>query len=99
MAALLPGFHARHSIRVTLRDGASQPSPNSGYPEAAFAGALGVQLGGLNFYGGKPSLKATLGDALIPLTGRGYRRVRVLLYTSEMLFVAMILACLAWPKL
>ena len=40
------------SIAVTLRDGGSQPSPNSGWPEAAFAGALGVRLGGLNFYNG-----------------------------------------------
>jgi adenosylcobinamide-phosphate synthase len=96
VAALLPGFYARQSIRVTLRDGASQPSPNSGYPEAAFAGALGVQLGGLNFYGGKPSLKATLGDPVIPLASHVYLRVRVLLYASEALFVAMILGCLAW---
>jgi adenosylcobinamide-phosphate synthase len=95
-AALLPGFHARQAIRVTLRDGASQPSPNSGYPEAAFAGALGVQLGGLNFYGGKPSLKATLGDPVIPLRRDVYPRVRVLLYASEVLFVAMILGCLGW---
>jgi adenosylcobinamide-phosphate synthase len=96
ITALLPGFDARRAIRVTLRDGASQPSPNSGYPEAAFAGALGVQLGGLNFYSGKPSPKATLGDPVIPLTPDLYARVRVLLYASEMLFVTIILGCVAW---
>ena len=46
---------------ITLRDGASQPSPNAGYPEAAVAGALGVQLGGLNFYGGVPSRESHSG--------------------------------------
>jgi adenosylcobinamide-phosphate synthase len=96
IVALLPGFDARRAIRVTLRDGASQPSPNSGYPEAAFAGALGVQLGGLNFYGGKPSPKSTLGDPVVPLARDLYPRVRVLLYASELLFVAVILGGLAW---
>jgi adenosylcobinamide-phosphate synthase len=46
ICALLPGFSARRAVAATLRDAANQPSPNSGYPEAAFAGALGVRLGG-----------------------------------------------------
>lgn len=96
VAALLPGYDALRSFRVAVRDGASQPSPNSGYPEAAFAGAIGVQLGGMNFYGGKPSPKATLGDPIRPLTAGVYPRVRVLLYASEVLFVCLILGGLAW---
>jgi adenosylcobinamide-phosphate synthase len=96
IAAFLPGYDALRSFRVTWRDGASQPSPNSGYPEAAFAGAIGVQLGGVNFYQGKPSFKSTLGDPANPLTRDAYPRVRVLLYASEALFVAMILGCLRW---
>jgi adenosylcobinamide-phosphate synthase len=74
---LLPGYGLARSIRVTLRDGASQPSPNAGYPEAAVAGALGVQLGGLNYYRGVASHKAHLGDAESPLS---FPRLRVLLY-------------------
>lgn len=96
VAALLPGFDAQRTFRVIWRDGASQPSPNSGYPEAAVAGAIGVQLGGVNFYQGRPSIKATLGDPAIPLTRAAYPRVRVLLYASEALFVVMILGCLRW---
>jgi adenosylcobinamide-phosphate synthase len=42
------------SSAILLRDGHKHPSPNSGRPEAAMAGALGVQLGGLNWYGGRP---------------------------------------------
>ncbi|HYO83143.1 MAG TPA: adenosylcobinamide-phosphate synthase CbiB [Bryobacteraceae bacterium] len=53
---------------VAVRDGGSQPSPNSGYPEAAFAGALGVQLGGMSTYNGVPSRKATLGEPTRLLT-------------------------------
>ena len=96
MAALLPGFEAQRSFQITLRDGRSQPSPNAGYPEAAVAGALGVQLGGLNFYQGAPSRKPMLGDPVVPLKRGVFRRVRTLLYVSEALCVAAILGYLKW---
>jgi adenosylcobinamide-phosphate synthase len=62
VAAFCLRLRVRDAIRATWRDARLQPSPNSGYPEAAFAGALGVRLGGLNFYAGKPSPKAYLGE-------------------------------------
>ncbi len=96
IAALLPGFDARRAIRITLRDGKSQPSPNSGYPEAAVAGAMGVQLGGMNFYNGKPSRKPVMGDAVNPLVRGVFSKVRVLLYASEALCVLAIAGCAAW---
>ncbi|NBI30244.1 adenosylcobinamide-phosphate synthase CbiB [Chengkuizengella marina] len=40
------------------------PSPNSGIPESAVAGALGIQLGGRNMYGGIVSERARMGVAL-----------------------------------
>lgn len=88
ICALLPGFGFRRSVRVTLRDGASQASPNAGYPEAAVAGALGVQLGGLNFYGGVAHPKPALGDAGAPLGSGAFRGARVLLYAASALMVA-----------
>jgi adenosylcobinamide-phosphate synthase len=88
ISLLLPGYSFRRSVRITLRDGASQPSPNSGYPEAAVAGALGIQLGGLNTYGGIPSRKAFLGDPLQPLTAATFHRVRILLYSVALLATA-----------
>lgn len=48
--------------RVLCRDGHKHPSPNSGRPEAAMAGALGVQLGGTNYYDGVANERPTLGD-------------------------------------
>jgi adenosylcobinamide-phosphate synthase len=96
VVALMPSFSARRALRVTLRDAARQPSPNSGFPEAAFAGALGVQLGGLNYYQGKPSYKEPLGDPVFPLERTQYRRTRVLLYAAEALFVVAILGWLRW---
>jgi adenosylcobinamide-phosphate synthase len=52
---------ARNSWLVLLRDGDKHSSPNAGQPEAAMAGALGVRLGGLNYYGGEPAPKPVLG--------------------------------------
>ena len=53
---------------ILMRDGDKHPSPNSGRPEAAMAGALGVQLGGVNFYGGFRADRPLLGDAIETLS-------------------------------
>jgi len=58
----------RQAWRILLRDGSHHPSPNSGRPEAAMAGALGVQLGGINRYDGLPIERPCLGDPRQPLT-------------------------------
>ncbi|HET7909943.1 MAG TPA: adenosylcobinamide-phosphate synthase CbiB [Nitrospira sp.] len=60
---LFSGKAVKRSAVVLLRDGHKHPSPNSGRPEAAMAGALGVQLGGVNFYGGRRAERPVLGDA------------------------------------
>ena len=62
VAALLVGVRPLQSLRIGLRDGSKHPSPNAGQSEAAFAGALGIQLGGLSHYEGKASHKPLLGD-------------------------------------
>ena len=61
-AALL-GLRPLAAWRTFLRDGRKHPSPNSGLTEAAVAGALGVQLGGLNYYFGEPSERPRMGDS------------------------------------
>jgi adenosylcobinamide-phosphate synthase len=58
----------QHAWRILIRDGRRHPSPNSGRPEAAMAGALGVQLGGINRYDGFPIERPCLGDPDQPLT-------------------------------
>jgi len=52
--------------RVLRRDGTAHPSPNAGRMEAAFAGALGVRLGGRNRYGDQVEQRPTLGDGPAP---------------------------------
>ena len=52
--------------RALRRDGAAHPSPNAGRMEAAFAGALGVRLGGPLAYGGVVEVRPPLGDGAAP---------------------------------
>jgi adenosylcobinamide-phosphate synthase len=53
--------------RVVQRDGRHHPSPNAGLVEAAFAGALGVRLGGVNRYGDTVEDRGELGDGPPPV--------------------------------
>jgi adenosylcobinamide-phosphate synthase len=61
IAAAGTGHGTAAAIRVWRRDHAKHDSPNAGHPEAAMAGALGVTLGGTNYYDGVPVEKALLG--------------------------------------
>ena len=88
IAALLPRFDARRSLTTSLRDGL--------HAEAAFAGALQVQLGGMNTYAGVPCPKPLLGEPVAALNRNIYPRARVLLYATEALCVAAILGCIRW---
>ncbi|MFD8595844.1 cobalamin biosynthesis protein [Kitasatospora sp. NPDC059646] len=53
--------------RVWRRDGSAHPSPNAGQAEAAFAGALGVQLGGTLRYGDRVEHRPVLGAGQPPV--------------------------------
>jgi adenosylcobinamide-phosphate synthase len=97
-AWLLPGLRAAEAWRIAWRDGGSQPSPNSGWPEAAAAGALGVQLGGLNFYQGVASRKARLGDPARPLDLAAYRDCRHLHYAVSLLAAVLAAAAGSWIR-
>lgn len=52
--------------RTWRRDAGGHPSPNAGPVEAAFAGALGLRLGGVNAYGGRTEDRQVLGDGRAP---------------------------------
>jgi len=67
IAGWFTGKNILNSWQTIRRDGIKHPSPNSGFPEAAIAGALGIQLGGLNFYHSVASSKPFIGDDINPL--------------------------------
>lgn len=49
--ACVLGADRAGAVRAWRRDASAHPSPNAGPVEAAFAGALGIRLGGRNVYG------------------------------------------------
>lgn len=82
----------RRSMHIMLRDGRNHTSPNSGVPEAAMAGALGVGLGGPSQYGGIIIEKPGIGDSLTDdYTTASQYAVRIVSATS---FLAVIIATL-----
>jgi adenosylcobinamide-phosphate synthase len=66
LCAPLVGGSPLDAWRTLRRDGAAHPSPNAGRMEAAFAGALGVRLGGPLAYGGRAEVRPTLGYGRAP---------------------------------
>lgn len=63
--------------RIARRDGHASPSPNAGWVEAAFAGALGRRLGGANRYGDRVEVRGPLGDGPPPDAADVGRAVRL----------------------
>jgi adenosylcobinamide-phosphate synthase len=92
LAAAPAGLSSRGAITIIQRDRLNHPSPNSGHPEAAAAGALGVQLGGKAFYGGRESWKQTIGDPHMPLDERAYHGMLKLMYISTLIMASLCIA-------
>lgn len=91
VAAMILGRSWLRAVWVFCRDRKNHPSPNSGQAEAAVAGALGVQLGGLSYYGGQPSNKPTLGDPLSPVAPSHIPQANALLLVTSGLVLALFL--------
>ncbi|WP_035794311.1 cobalamin biosynthesis protein [Kitasatospora mediocidica] len=64
--------------RIWRRDGSAHPSPNAGQAESAFAGALGVRLGGTLRYGSRVEERPVLGPELRPVAVDDIERACVL---------------------
>src|SRR5581483_9252661 len=69
LCAPLVGGSPREAWQVWLRDAAAHPSPNAGQVEAAFAGALNVQLGGRTVYPHGIEQRPIMGHGHAPRAG------------------------------
>jgi adenosylcobinamide-phosphate synthase len=90
-AAPLSGADPRGAARAWRRDGHRHPSPNGGQVEAAFAGALGVRLGGANRYGDAVEHRPQLGDGPPPDAAAIRRAARLSARTGWLLAAALAL--------
>ena len=69
LVALARPRAAREIWRAVREDAPNHPSPNAGVAEAAFAAALGLELGGTNTYGDRIEVRARLGHGRAPEVG------------------------------
>jgi adenosylcobinamide-phosphate synthase len=76
--------------RLCWRDALRDPSPNSGWSECAYAAALGVQVGGINYYRGQIQEKPLLGDATRSITPETIDRALKLTRYSFLLWLSSI---------
>jgi adenosylcobinamide-phosphate synthase len=89
LAALVAGGNLRGAWRLGLRDCRKHASPNAGWSEAAFAGALGVQLGGPLSRRGRVIEMPEMGEPRESLQRRHVRRAVVLMALTSVLVAAM----------
>ena len=87
IAAGLLRLRPVNAFKVMLSDRRNHSSPNSGFTEATMAGALGVQLGGLNYYLGKASKKPVIGHAIEQLNSKHIKKANQLMYVTSILFL------------
>jgi adenosylcobinamide-phosphate synthase len=83
-AQLLSGRHGRRSLATGFAQGRCHCSPNAGFPEAAFAGALAVKLNGPNTYGGVLVEKPFIGAAFGPVSPHHIRMACRLMTVSSL---------------
>lgn len=88
LSAQILAQRGRQSFYIARRDGRRHASPNAGYPEAAFAGALGIKLGGPNTYGSRLVEKPFIGDSRRGVELNDIRKARDLMILSALLWFA-----------
>jgi adenosylcobinamide-phosphate synthase len=78
-AACSPAVHGEpgRTWRTARDYGPCHPSPNAGWCEAAFAGALGIRLGGALSYAGRTEYRPELGTGRSPRPGDISRAIRL----------------------
>lgn len=84
------------ALRLTVRDAPKHPSPNSGWSEAMVAGLLGIQLGGVNSYGGVVSERARMGEGRKKLRVDDIKLTIYFMHGGWIIFLFFILAIKVW---
>ncbi|MGL4606175.1 MAG: adenosylcobinamide-phosphate synthase CbiB [Eubacteriaceae bacterium] len=86
-AGMFLGFDGKDGFRILKRDRKNHKSPNSGHPESAVAGLLGIRLGGANHYFGEVMEKPSIGDAKNDLFPQDIRDTISIMFESEILVI------------
>lgn len=101
LAGLLLVLAGGGGLRVMWRDAPRHASPNAGWPEAAMAGALGVELGGPVTYEGVMHERPVFGAGRRPEAGDLRRALQIYLEACALLWalaLALAAGVLLWPR-
>lgn len=85
---LSPKLNFSRALLSWKNEARMHPSPNSGIPEAAVAGGLGIRLGGLNYYGGIPHFRHHMGPGLVPIKPEHIQDTIKLMYRTSLFAAA-----------
>jgi len=91
MASIILKLNWKNAYKVMMRDAKNTPSPNSGYPMAATAGALDIQLKKLGYY--------KLGDEINPINSDTITKAILLTKITIIIFLlilTILFAIFAW---
>ncbi len=95
-ALLLPGSDPRAAWQAIRRDARHHRSPNAGWPEAAFAGALGLAVAGPRVYHGEMVEDHWMNDGGRPHAAAPDIRTALRLFVRACLVQAALLGALIW---
>ena len=94
LAGLLGWASPMRVLQLCRRDASQDASPNSGWSECVYAAALGVQVGGENYYQGILRRKPYLGDDRQPITPERIQNALLLTRLCFLLWLAIALVIL-----
>lgn len=97
-ALLLADCNASQAWKSVKRDARKHRSPNAGWPEAAFAGALGLRLAGPRLYAGQQVEDSWMGNGRAEAGAEDIRRALTLYRAAaaiQVLAIALLLALLS----
>lgn len=93
-AAIASPAHFGKALTVARRDASNHSSLNAGWPEAALAGACGMQLGGTRYYSGQAAVRdKPIGDGTTKIDPARCRRA-IRLYKRSCALLGVILLLL-----
>jgi len=87
LAAQFLSGKGERSLKTAVCEGANHASPNAGYAEAAFAGALAVKLNGPNYYSGKLVDKPFIGVRFGPSSAGHIKKACDIMLLSSFLWL------------
>lgn len=87
VSSIFLSYDYKSSWEIFLRDRKNHKSPNSAHPEAAGAGALGIQLGGATSYFGKVTNKPYIGNLIKEIEATDIIKSIKLMYTSTIIWI------------